>query len=90
MPYPANSPARRTAAATAFERVSRELRQGSAADYTLGLCRLWLSDNNGAVVALRRYVATLGETTEAVDLEALCQQIATLGRDERQRSTGAT
>jgi hypothetical protein len=72
-----------TAAATAFERVSRELRQGSAADYNLGLCRLWLSDNNGAVVALRRYVATLGETTEAVDLEALCQQIATLGRDDQ-------
>jgi tetratricopeptide (TPR) repeat protein len=46
------------------------------AERNLGLCRLWLADHAAAVEALRRYVARIGETTEAVDLEALCQIIS--------------
>jgi hypothetical protein len=43
------------------------------AERNLGLCRLWMADEAAAVDALRRYIRALGETTEAVDLEGLCQ-----------------
>ncbi len=58
-------------AAARFELLSGEGVAG--ADYNLGLCRLWMADNAGAVEALRRHIAQLGPTPEAVDLEVLCQ-----------------
>ncbi len=56
-------------AAAAFELLS--------ADRETGLCRLWLGDHPGAVEALRRSVRgqAARPTTDAVDLEALCQTI---------------
>ena len=54
-------------AASAFELLS--------ADRNLGLCRLWLGDHPGAVEALRRSIQDAPPTTDAVDLEALCQTI---------------
>ncbi|CAN5870384.1 protein disulfide-isomerase [soil metagenome] len=58
-------------AATRFESFDREAI--AEADRNLGLCRLWMADNQGAVEALRRYIAKVGPTPEAVDLEVLCQ-----------------
>ena len=69
-------------AAGIFDRVSGG-EPGGEADYNLGLCRLWLGDEAGAVAPLRRRVAKLGTTTEAVDLEALCQQIAPIHPDDQ-------
>ena len=57
--------------------------QGGEADYNLGLCRLWLGDESGAVGPLRRRSRKLGPTPEAVDLEALCQQIEPIHPDDR-------
>ena len=45
------------------------------ADRNRGLCCLWLADHDGAVAALRRYIARTKPTTDTVDLEALCQKI---------------
>ncbi len=56
---------------------------GGEADYNLGLCRLWLGDEVGAVDPLRRRVGRLGTSAEAVDLEALCQMIAPVHPDDR-------
>ena len=56
---------------------------GGAADYNLGLCRLWLGDDSGAVGPLRRRSRQLGHTPEAVDLEALAQQIEPIHPDDR-------
>ncbi|MDB5352288.1 MAG: motif-containing protein [Planctomycetota bacterium] len=67
-------------AASAFETLSAD--HVPEADRNLGLCRLWLADDASAVAALRRSIATLGDSTEAVDLEALCQIIAPVqGKD---------
>ena len=57
--------------------------QGGPADYNLGLCRLWLGDESGAVGPLRRRASKLGATPEAVDLEALCQLIEPIPADDR-------
>src|SRR5208282_5341296 len=46
-----------------------------AADHNLGLCRLWLGDDDAAIAALRRWIAREGPTTRAVDLEIVCQLI---------------
>ncbi len=62
-------------AAAAFETLSTDPVAGPQADRNQGFCRLWLADLDAAVAALRRYSAWLGTTTEAVDIEALCQQI---------------
>ena len=43
------------------------------ADCNLGLCLLWLADEPAAAAAFRRYIPSLGDSVEAVDLEALCQ-----------------
>ncbi len=67
-----------TAAAT-FEALSGDPVAGPSADRNLGFCRLWLADEVGAVAALRRYAARLGPTTEAVDIETLCQSVAPPG-----------
>lgn len=45
------------------------------AERNAGFCRLWLIDDVAAAAAFRAYIRTLGETTEAVDLEALAQYI---------------
>lgn len=68
-----------SSAAAAFETLSSDLLAGPLADRNLGFCRLRLADNVAAVAALRRYAARLGPTTEAVDVEALCQQVAPVG-----------
>jgi tetratricopeptide (TPR) repeat protein len=56
---------------------------GGEADYNLGLCRLWLGDDFGAVGPLRRRSGQLGSSTEAVDLEAIAQQIEPIHPDDR-------
>lgn len=68
-----------SSAAATFETLSSDPKAGPLADRNLGFCRLWLADTVAAVAALRRYAARLGPTTEAVELEALCQQIAPPG-----------
>lgn len=65
-----------SSAASAFEILSADGRSEGLADLNLGLCRLWTADEAGAVAALRRYIARLGASAEAVDLESLCQQIS--------------
>ncbi len=71
-----------SSAASAFEVLSADARTEGVAERNLGLCRLWTADETGAVAALRRYIARLGTTPEAVDLEALCQQISPPGDDD--------
>jgi tetratricopeptide (TPR) repeat protein len=58
-------------AASAFATLATE--KVAVAERNAGLCRLWVLDDAEGVVALRRYIARLGETEEAVDLESLCQ-----------------
>lgn len=62
-------------AAAAFELLSADRAAGPAADHNLGLCRLWLGDDEAATAALRRWIAREGPTTRAVDLEIVCQLI---------------
>jgi hypothetical protein len=71
-----------SAAAAAFELLSADQGAAVEADRNLGLCRLWLADNTGAVEALHRAIARMGATPDAVDLEVLCQQIAPPGPDD--------
>lgn len=69
-------------ASAAFELLSGDAAAARAADVNLGLCRLRLVDNAGAVAAIRRGLAGGPATTDAVDLEALCQLIdPSLGPD---------
>ncbi|RUL85540.1 hypothetical protein [Tautonia sociabilis] len=67
-------------AASGFETLSADGIPG--ADLNLGLCRLWLGDEEAAVAALRRHSRAIGPTPEAVDLEALCQLIEPIGDDD--------
>lgn len=68
------------AAAATFETLAAD---GIApADRNLGLCRLWLADDEAAVPALRRSIAKAGTTDDAVDLEALCQLVAPPTRED--------
>lgn len=69
------------AAAARFDTLSAEGTPES--DRNLGLCRLWLGDDAGAVEAIRRYTRWTGATSENVDLEALCQLIAPLSEDAK-------
>jgi tetratricopeptide (TPR) repeat protein len=64
-----------SAAASAFELLAAGSSAGAIADRNRGLCCLWIADHDGAIAALRRYIARTGPTIDAVDLEALCQQI---------------
>ncbi|MFI5460290.1 MAG: hypothetical protein ACHRXM_33150 [Isosphaerales bacterium] len=64
-----------SAAASAFELLATGSGAGVVAERNRGLCCLWLADHDGAVMALRRYITRAGPTSEAVDLEALCQSI---------------
>jgi hypothetical protein len=71
------------AAASAFELLAADHPQAAReANRNLGLCRLWLADNAAASAALARAISRSGATPEAVDLEALRQQIAPLGPDD--------
>jgi tetratricopeptide (TPR) repeat protein len=70
-----------SSAASAFE-VLTAASPAPEAQRNLGLCRLWMGDHAAAAAALRRFISQAGATTEAVDLEALCQQIAPLGPDD--------
>jgi tetratricopeptide (TPR) repeat protein len=72
-----------SSAASAFETLSNDPVAGAPAERNAGFCRLWLADDSGAVSALRRYVARLGKTEEAVDVEALCQQVAPESPDDQ-------
>ncbi len=56
---------------------------GGPADFNLGLCRLWLGDEAGAVGPLRRRSRALGDSPEAVDIEALCQLIEPISGPDR-------
>ena len=67
-------------AAATFEALDKP--ESTAAILNAGLCRLWLADAAAAVAALRRYSSRIGETEEAVDLEALCQLSAPLEGDD--------
>ena len=69
--------------AAAFELLTSHPVAGQAAERNLGFCRLWLADDAAAVAALRRYTARLGTTTEAVDIEALCQMVAPDSPDDQ-------
>lgn len=62
-------------AAAAFELLSANEEAALAAERNLGLCRLWLGDEQAAAAALRRVVAGSPVSADAVDLEALCQLI---------------
>ncbi|AMV38259.1 SEC-C domain-containing protein [Planctomyces sp. SH-PL62] len=62
-------------ASAAFELLSSDPQIGRAADVSQGLCRLRLADHAGAVAAIRRGLGAVSATTDAVDLEALCQLI---------------
>jgi hypothetical protein len=64
-----------SAAASAFELLATGTGAGAVAARNRGICCLWLADYEGTVSALRRYINRSGPTTEAVDLEALCQSI---------------
>jgi hypothetical protein len=61
------------AAASAFELLSADPEGGAAADHNLGLCRLWLGDEEEAVKALRRWISRAGTGADLVDLAVLCQ-----------------
>jgi tetratricopeptide (TPR) repeat protein len=64
-----------SSAASAFELLAAGSGAGAIADRNRGLCCLWIADHEGAVAALRRYIARAGATVDATDLEALCQKI---------------
>ncbi len=64
-----------SSAASAFELLATGSAAGVFADRNRGLCCLWLADHDGAVTALRRYIARSKPTTDTVDLETLCQLI---------------
>ena len=67
------------AAASLFSTLATDPVAGPTANRNHGFTRLWLANYTAAATALRRYAATLGPTTEAVDIEALCQSIVPPG-----------
>ncbi len=69
-----------SSAASAFELLAAGSAAGIFADRNRGLCCLWLADHDGAVAALRRYIARSKPTTDTVDLETLCQLIEPASR----------
>src|SRR5262249_7860281 len=64
-----------SAAASACELLATGSVSGAIAARNRGLCCLWLADTEGAVTALRHFISRTTPSTEAVDLEALCQTI---------------
>ena len=69
-----------SSAASAFELLAAGSAAGVFADRNRGLCCLWLADHDGAVAALRRYIARSKPTIDTVDLETLCQSIEPASR----------
>ena len=69
-------------AAASFDLISDDPIAGPLADFNLGLCRLWLADGANAIEPLRRYVASLGTSSQAIDIESLCQQFDTPRGDD--------
>lgn len=61
------------AAASTFELLSADPQGGAAADHNLGLCRLWLGEEQAAVKALRRWIPRAGSAGDVVDLAVVCQ-----------------
>lgn len=47
-----------------------------------GICLAWMGDNAGAAICLRASLKSLGESEEAVDLEAACQELEPPADDE--------
>ncbi|WP_422930548.1 tetratricopeptide repeat protein [Singulisphaera sp. PoT] len=66
-----------SSAASAFDLIASDASPFIEAEYNQALCRLWLADDSNAAAGFRRYLKRLGNSTEAVDLEALCQIIDT-------------
>ncbi len=64
-----------SSAASAFELLAAGSGAGAIADRNRGLCCLWIADHDGAVTALRRYIARTGPTLDGLELESLCQRI---------------
>ncbi len=64
-----------SSAASAFELLAAGSGAGAIADRNRGLCCLWIADHEGAIAALRRYIARTGPTLDGVELESLCQRI---------------
>ncbi|QEH37237.1 hypothetical protein OJF2_58240 [Aquisphaera giovannonii] len=62
-------------AAAAFELLSANPDAARVADRNLGICRLWLAEDAAATAALRRSIAGLPATTEAVDTAVLIELI---------------
>lgn len=62
-------------AASAFELLTDAPVAGPTAERNLGLCRLWLADEQAACAALRRWLSRVPATTDAVDLAVLCLMI---------------
>lgn len=61
--------------ASTFEKVTdRELLP--LATHNRGVLLAYIGQNASAIACLRGYIGTLGETDQAVDLEAFCQQLA--------------
>ena len=54
-----------SSAASAFELLAAGSGAGAIADRNRGLCCLWIADHEGAVAALRRYIARAGATVDA-------------------------
>jgi len=72
-----------SAAASAFELLASDPASAIDAERNAGLCRLWSADTVGAIEVLRRSILLMGETDEAVELEALCQHYDQLESDEK-------
>jgi tetratricopeptide (TPR) repeat protein len=62
-------------AASAFELLTADREVGLTAERNLGLCRLWLGEDEAACATLRRWLDRTPPTTDAVDLAVLCQAI---------------
>jgi hypothetical protein len=62
-------------AAASFELLSADPVCSLNAERNLGLCRLWLGDEEAACSSLRRWLDRTRPTTEAVDLAVVCQMI---------------
>lgn len=68
-------------AAARFDALAAEGVPG--ADLDQAFCRLWIMDDAGGTAALRRHLAKLGNSTDAVDLEALAQNLAPIGENDQ-------
>jgi tetratricopeptide (TPR) repeat protein len=70
-------------AAAAFELLTADRVAGAAAERNLGICRLWLGEEEAACAALRRWIARVRPTAEAVDL-AIVSMLLDESSDEEQ------